>query len=268
MGSALICSHDRDSMTFARRLFRCASSLLCLAGIASLLAACSGGTHKDAAGNTILSGSFVLALSWEPAFCETSPHVPECRTQTAESIDARQFSLHGLWPEAVYCRVDSGTREADEHHDWQALPEVALSRTVRSELDDAMPGARSLLDRHEWIKHGTCTGVDQERYYAAALALTDAVNASSLPHLFSHHLGGVLSAAEIADALEKDFGAGTGEHIWLECVTDGSRRLISGVRVALKGEIGDNPDLATLATAADRRSPGCRSGVVDPAGFQ
>ena len=73
------------------------------------LAACSGsGVPKSAvAGDAGLSGRFVLALSWEPAFCETQPDVPECRSQTTGSLDARQFSLHGLWPPDVYCDVDS-----------------------------------------------------------------------------------------------------------------------------------------------------------------
>ncbi len=31
----------------------------------------------------LLSGDFVLALSWQPAFCETHESKPECRSQTS-----------------------------------------------------------------------------------------------------------------------------------------------------------------------------------------
>jgi len=41
---------------------------------------------------------YVLAVSWQPAFCETRPRLPECRSQTADRFDATNFTLHGLWP--------------------------------------------------------------------------------------------------------------------------------------------------------------------------
>jgi len=223
-------------------------------------------TAKADAGG--MSGSFVLALSWEPAFCETRPTVPECRTQTTERVDARQFSLHGLWPEGAYCGVDETTRAADESHHWGDLPEVELPIAQQARLDAAMPGTQSGLERHEWIKHGTCSGTDQIGYYAASLALTDAVNATGLPELFTENMGNSLNIGRIANAFDTAFGAGTGKRVTLECVSDGSRRLISGIRIALEGAIGANPDLGALAAAADVPSGGCKGGVVDPAGLQ
>ena len=41
---------------------------------------------------------YVLALSWQPAFCEGRPDKSECRTQTQNRFDANNFVLHGLWP--------------------------------------------------------------------------------------------------------------------------------------------------------------------------
>ena len=120
-----------------------------------------------------MSGSFVLALSWEPAFCETQPRVPECRSQTADSVDAKQFSLHGLWPRDELLR----RRHQNARGRRGAIAgRTASHRTAggpRAALDIAMPGTQSQLDRHEWIKHGTCAGVDQATYFAAALALTE-----------------------------------------------------------------------------------------------
>ena len=93
-----------------------------------------------------LSGNFVLALSWQPAFCETRSRVPECKSQTEARADTRQFSLHGLWPEDRYCGVDAETRRTDEASDWEDLPPVALSPELRAALDIAMPGTQSGLD--------------------------------------------------------------------------------------------------------------------------
>ncbi len=258
-----------DSAMRFDRFVRIISGLLAALGVVAV-AACSDGSASKVANAAAASPTnpFVLALSWEPAFCETAPHVEECRTQTARSVDARQFSLHGLWPDGNYCGVDARTRETDEAHRWQQLPVIDLPKKLRDELVVAMPGTRSQLDRHEWIKHGTCAGTDQQGYYATALALTEAVNTSSLPALFMANMGKSLSAARIARAFDADFGAGTGERVTLECVSDGSRRLISGIRIALEGAIADSPDLSTLTRAAPPRKGGCKSGVVDPAGFQ
>ena len=247
-----------------------ALNVVVFGGIIAIAFFGSGGydPRPEQTSGTMMSGDFVLALSWEPAFCETRPRVPECRSQSADGLDARQFSLHGLWPEDVYCGVDANTRRDDEKHDWEELPPVTLSAALRERLDAAMPGTQSALDRHEWIKHGTCSGGDMDAYYAASLALTDAVNASSLPALFTANLGNSLAAARIADAFDADFGAGTGARVSLECVTDGSRRLISGIRIALSGTIGTDPDLGALAAGAATRSGDCNGGVVDPAGLQ
>ena len=43
---------------------------------------------------------YLLAISWQPAFCQTHQKKAECRTQDKERYDADHFSLHGLWPPA------------------------------------------------------------------------------------------------------------------------------------------------------------------------
>jgi ribonuclease T2 len=39
---------------------------------------------------------YALAISWQPAFCETLPRRRECREQTHDRFDASHFFLHGL----------------------------------------------------------------------------------------------------------------------------------------------------------------------------
>ncbi|MDF1749406.1 MAG: ribonuclease T, partial [Alphaproteobacteria bacterium] len=118
---------------------------------------------------------YVLAISWQPGFCETRPSVTECKSQTADRFDATHFTLHGLWPEprgTVYCGVSPTIQDLDRRNRWDALPDLTLSHELRDQLDQAMPGTQSGLHRHEWIKHGTCSEMpDAEGYYRESLRL-------------------------------------------------------------------------------------------------
>src|SRR5262249_30793476 len=146
--------------------------------IALILAAASVAATNARAGTR---PDYILSLSWEPAFCQTHSTKAECSGETATSVDATHFSLHGLWPEPFknqYCNVDTAMIDSDKHSSWQSLPAVNLAKDVRARLDAAMPGTRSQLERHEWIRHGTCYGADQNTYFGDALAMLDAVNAS------------------------------------------------------------------------------------------
>ena len=46
-----------------------------------------------------LQPAFVLAITWQPAFCEANGRKPECVFQTQTRFDGANFSLHGLWPQ-------------------------------------------------------------------------------------------------------------------------------------------------------------------------
>jgi ribonuclease T2 len=70
---------------------------------------------------------YVLALSWQPAFCETRPGKTECKAQTAVGFDATHFTLHGLWPQPngnFYCQVAAADKANDNPAHWQDLPAV------------------------------------------------------------------------------------------------------------------------------------------------
>ncbi|MEZ5871634.1 MAG: ribonuclease [Nitratireductor sp.] len=233
-------------------------------GLTVGLAACS--PAGSAAQN-----SYVLALSWQPAFCETAARKPECRTQTPGRADAAQFSLHGLWPQPgsrAYCGVPQSAIDDDKSGRWREVPMQRLSQDLWERLRIAMPGTKSALERHEWIKHGSCYTDDPETYFTDSLALLDEINASALRDLFHSRIGSNLSGAEIRRAFEQDFGAGAGDRLRIACQRDGNRQLISEITIGLRGEITGNPDLAALIAASPRTDPGCPGGIVDPAGLQ
>lgn len=208
----------------------------------------------------------LLAVSWQPAFCEEHQNKTECASQTPNRFDATNFTLHGLWPQprgAQYCSVASSYIELDKRGEWDRLPPVALSEATSASLSRVMPGTMSHLERHEWIKHGTCfqSAQTQEAYFARAVALVSQLNASRVRDLFAENIGGTITAEQIKQAFDESFGAGAGDRVQVSC--PGSRRSIVEMTIGLVGEIGEAPSLAELIAAAPTTRIGCPSGAVD-----
>src|SRR5271157_353605 len=95
---------------------------------------------------------FLLTLSWAPEFCATNPNG---RT-SAECAPSHHMGLvvHGLWPQ-----YNNGKWPQD----CATTPPVSSS-TV-DHMMPIMPG--SSLIQHEWAKHGTCSGLSTQDYFAA-----------------------------------------------------------------------------------------------------
>ena len=97
---------------------------------------------------------YVLALSWSPTYCETVG-----RQRKDAQCDGRRpyaFVLHGLWPQyrkgwPEHCRT--------AQKPW--VPKALISAML-----DIMPSPQLVI--HEYKKHGTCSGLTPEAYYAAS----------------------------------------------------------------------------------------------------
>lgn len=213
----------------------------------------------------------VLAISWQPAFCEARARLPECRSQRPGRFDADHFTLHGLWPQPrsnVYCGVPRTQQDASKRRRWRQLPGLGLSQEMRERLYEKMPGVRSFLHRHEWVKHGTCYGDDPEGYFADSLALMKAINTSAVRELFARSIGKTLTVRQIRSAFDRAFGEGTGDWLLVQCKRDGRRELIVELRLQLEGIVGEAPDVGALVAGAPRVRGGCQQGVVDRVGLQ
>jgi ribonuclease T2 len=154
--------------------------------------------------------SYTLAISWHPAFCETKPGLQECRGERASDYTADHFGLHGLWPEDEYCGVSDRLVSIDSSNRWSDLPAVDLSDATWRELARTMPGAQEQLERHEWISHGTCSGASADIYFSRAIALVEAVNASTVRDLFARNSGKHVSRNQIRAAFVAAFVDGAG----------------------------------------------------------
>jgi len=216
-----------------------------------------GGCNRD----------YVLALSWQPAFCQDHPRKNECQTQVPGRYDTAHLTLHGLWPQPPgreYCDVSERDKALDRSGAWAQLPPLALTDATYLQLLQLMPGVASQLQRHEWIKHGSCFGAPAEVYFRAAMALQRQVNRSPIRQLFVDNVGGRLSAAEIRAGFDKAFGPGTGSKVNMRC-TGG---LVTELWIHLRGEVTPSAPLAALLKHAPDAHAGCREGLVDREGLQ
>jgi ribonuclease T2 len=235
----------------------------------------NSGLHDSQASGSASDGrraELVLSLGWEPAFCESHDNKSECASETSDRFDANHFTLHGLWPQPrrrEYCNVSQNLIDADKKGDWQTLPNVDLGAETRARLAIAMPGTQSFLERHEWIRHGTCYGAgDAEAYFRKALSLVDDVNSSAVQALFAANVGQEITVAAVRGAFDAAFGAGAGDRVRLACKREGSRRLVTEITVGLVARSDGNNTLADLIKASSATDPGCPGGTIDQVGHQ
>jgi len=132
---------------------RITSSVVCLALFLSPAAWAKNHHHhndSEPAGGQF--DYYLLSLSWAPNYCASHPsdHSSECRIGSHNA-----FVLHGLWPQAsggpppLSCSNGAPVASATVDHMLNLMP------------------SRSLI-QHEWQKHGTCTGLSAQDYFAQA----------------------------------------------------------------------------------------------------
>lgn len=209
---------------------------------------------------------YVLAVSWQAGFCESHRQKAECAGQTPERFDATHFSLHGLWPQPInnaYCGVSGNTIAIDRNKQWHLLPQPPISDEVTNDLAQAMPGTASNLQRHEWIKHGTCYGAGADEYFQDAISLLTQLNASSIREWFAGHVGKTLTSEEIRAKFDETFATGSGRKVSVQC----SGNLITEIWLNLRGDIDANTKLTELLAHSPPARKTCERGKVDPAGF-
>lgn len=213
---------------------------------------------------------YLLAVSWEPAFCETKRDKPECAGQTAQSPEATALALHGLWPqprERAYCGVDATQKAIDRRGRWDLLRAPDLSPETQAALAAVMPGTQSHLERHEWIKHGTCSGLTADVYFRTAVDLLTQVNAGPVRALLDERIGRTVSLQEIRAAFDQDFGPGAGERVNMSCNRVGGRTLVGELQINLAGPLDGQTPIDPLLAAAPEAAETCREGEIDAVGF-
>lgn len=93
---------------------------------------------------------WALTLSWSPTFCESAAG----RNNHQQCGPGRRFAfvIHGLWPQY--------------EHGWPADcgGNTYVPSQVITGMLDVMPSKGLII--HQWRKHGTCSGLSQQDYFA------------------------------------------------------------------------------------------------------
>ncbi len=218
------------------------------------------GPRDAAAARSARFDFYLLALTLEPAFCEDgNQRIGQCRALDGAAFERTPLVLHGLWPEVR----QNGAWPRD-----CAGPRLALEPATRAELGRWMPGAREGLDRHEWRTHGTCSGLDDDEYFRAAIAATRRAN-EALGEAIRRQAGRGTTAGELRAAADRA-EPGFGQHLVFMCRTlrsaDPAKRRrphLIEVRVCLDDD-GPRGGPGSLLRCADvgRRDQGCGGGFV------
>ena len=121
-----------------------------LAGLAALCLSGLPASSQEGRGRPGDFDFYVLALSWSPAFCESTG----ASRGSAQCDPGRRlgFVVHGLWPQHE--------RGYPSQCDSRNPPRYVIDETA-----DIFPD--SGLARHQWRKHGTCSGLDPASYFRA-----------------------------------------------------------------------------------------------------
>lgn len=111
---------------------------------------------------------YVLALSWSPTYCkqegaDANPY--QCGTRSPF-----RFVVHGLWPQ-----YERGYPES-----CPGAPQ-RIDRQIAVAMEDLMPSHGLVF--HQWRKHGTCSGLDPQDYFALT---REAFGKIVIPGVFSN----------------------------------------------------------------------------------
>lgn len=117
------------------------------------------GAGRDGPRRVLPVGGYTLALTWNPGFCRQSANRGQFQCDSANRFG---FVLHGLWPDGrgatwpQYCAPPPRLAEAEIRRNLCVMPSAALQR-------------------HQYAKHGSCSGLPPAAYFARARSLYGAV---------------------------------------------------------------------------------------------
>lgn len=148
--------------------------------------------------------SFVLAMSWQPGFCEWTAGgkrgKPECEAMESGKLKVSNLTLHGLWPNRQQCGISYGN--------CSNAP-MKLSRETIAYIGPWMPNFLYEKDfgEHEWRKHGTCQSMPPDAYFRRAVDLVKQFNDSGVGRYIRQNIGGTISRRAFYDKLQAETGS-------------------------------------------------------------
>ncbi len=165
-------------------------------------------------------GHYTLALTWQPGFCTTSPE--RC---VASQPRRPLIGLHGLWPSRPQALIAAGVprptwwrRGCDLFRHSAAPPR--LRPALAGELDAVMPHLPSSLLAHEFDRHVQCFGYDANAFFAAELAMREAVVRSPFGAYLVRSAGRVVRHDDVVARFDAAFRVPRSSALQLHCERD------------------------------------------------
>ena len=171
---------------------------------------------------------YVLSLSWSPSWCDGRTEGPQCGRSLG-------WILHGLWPQ-----FERGWPSYCPTREWNP------SRRETSAMADIMGSSGNAW--HQWKKHGVCTGLSSDDFYALS---REAYGRITRPALLRRLTDDVrLPASVIEDAFLAENPALNADMITITC----KQGYIEEVRLCLSRDLEPVPcgrDVIRDCTAKD-----------------
>lgn len=203
--------------------------------------------------------SYVLAMSWQPGFCE---HVsyrgvkPECDALRKGELVVDHLTLHGLWPNRKAC----GTK-----YDNCGGPRLDLEEATVSQVSPWMPNFyyETAFGTHEWDTHGTCQTLADDQYFLKAIKLVQAVDDSGVGSYIKSRVGSTMSIRDFYTQIAAQHGQDVADKVNLLCA-DG--QYLQEIRINLPAVIPESADLRQLTAGApvssDKKASTCNSDSI------
>nr|WP_315392971.1 ribonuclease I [uncultured Duganella sp.] len=207
--------------------------------------------------------SYLLAITWQPGFCE---HVkyngkkPECDAMNSGALQAKNLNLHGLWPNKKECGTNYGSCKGEQ---------FSLKQETIDKVAPWMPNFyyERTFGAYEWNKHGKCQSLSPDDYFLKAVAAVRVVNDSEVGKIVLGSVGKSFRVNEFFDRVKARHGAQVASSITLVCT---QRKYLQEIRVSLPLEFSADGDLAAMvgnAAPAPARAQACADEVyVEGAG--
>lgn len=144
--------------------------------------------------------SFVLAVSWQPGFCEhkagaAAEDKPECVAMAQGELVVHNLTLHGLWPNRQACGTQYGN--------CRSTP-LKLSPATLERVRPWMPNFyfSTEFGSYEWKKHGSCqTSLDDDAYFRKAVTAVELINDSEIGRTVRRSVGRSFQRKDLIAAL-------------------------------------------------------------------
>ncbi|WP_181318606.1 ribonuclease T2 [Photobacterium kishitanii] len=193
--------------------------------------------------------SYVLALTWQPGFCEHFKYKgnkPECTAINDGKLNITNLTLHGLWPNKTSCGTKYGYCDRYARLD--------LSASTVKEIAPWMPNFyyQTKFGEYQWKKHGACQNLDDNAYFLTATKLVEKVDASAIGQFIKSNIGNNVSTASFKKNLISHFGADAVDRISLAC---SQGRYLNEVRLNIGKSFNVNNSVQELLESGPKGRP-------------